>query len=194
MKKWRATRLQDLPFTPGYLLLIRERIEENYTVTPGGCWEWDLTRTEFGYGKITLKQKKFNKSLIAHRLYYQLVVDYIPDNLVLGHKCDNPPCINPDHMEVTTQRENNAKGIGVTADNLRKTACDNGHKFTQENTGRYKNGWRYCRTCSRLRSKASHRKRTLRNNAKGLNAGGKPFKSDIDLRRSRAWDKHRASV
>lgn len=173
-------------------MLVRERIERSYVVTENGCWEWTKGRSNFGHGKIGLKQNGENHTLPVHRVYYQLVKGFIKDGSVLDHLCNNSPCINPDHLEPVTQWENNARGIGVTADNIRKTKCVNGHEFTPQNTGRYaKTGWRYCRTCSRARTNYGLQQRTLRNNALGLNSKGKPFKTTRDKKRSQAWGKKR---
>ena len=160
-----------------YLMKLKEDIESSYKVTSNGCWEWQKSRAYFGYGKVTVKNSKagFNLSTSAHRVYYQLVKGFISDSLVISHECDNPPCINPDHLKATTQWENNARGVGITARNLRKTECDNGHKFDQENTGVYKNGWRYCRVCARRRTNRRGVQRTLEYHARGLNSKGKPL-------------------
>lgn len=173
--------------------MVRERIESSYVITENNCWEYTKARTKFGYGKVGLKQNGAYHSFTAHRVYYQLVNGFIDDeSLVIDHLCDNPPCINPDHLEVITHRENNARGVGITANNIRKTKCDNGHEFTKENTGIHeKSGWRYCRICSRHSTNISLQKRTLKNNKLGLNSKGKPFKSETDRRRSLAWEKRR---
>lgn len=191
----KALKMQDLPYSPGYLLLVKERIEESYVVTEDGCWEWTKARTKFGYGKIGLRQKGVDHNFTAHRVYYQIINGFIVDEyLVVDHLCKNPPCINPKHLEVITQWENNARGVGITANNIRKTKCDNGHDFTPENTGIHrKTGWRYCRICSRNSTNRFLKQRTLRYNAEGLNAKGLPFKNKVDKKRSQAWDKHRQS-
>lgn len=172
----KALKIQDMPYSPGYLLLTRERIEANYRVAANGCWEWRGAKTEFGYGKIGLKQNGAYHSFTAHRVYYYMVKGPIDESLVIDHLCRNPACINPDHLEAVSQRENNARGAGITANNTRKTVCDNGHPFTPDNTGRYaKTGWRYCRTCSRRRTNKRGSERTKEYHARGLNSKGKPL-------------------
>lgn len=168
-------KLQTLP--EWYLAKIKAKIEVNYKVTKTGCWEWQGGRAYFGYGKITLKNVQAGVQITTsvHRVYYQLVKGFVDESLVMSHECDNPPCINPDHLTPTSQWENNARGSGVTAKNLRKTQCDNGHAFTQENTGVHQNGWRYCRICSRLSTNRSLQLRTRRNHIKGLNSKGLPL-------------------
>jgi hypothetical protein len=168
--------LRDLPYSPGYLLLAKERIEDSYVVTGDGCWEWIKARSSFGYGKVGLKQNGAYHTFPAHRVYYQLVNGFIDGDLVVDHLCKNPPCINPKHLEAITHRENNSRGSGITANNIRKTRCDNGHEFTEENTGRYtKTGWRYCRICCRTRTNRRASQKTRDYHAKGLNSKGVPL-------------------
>lgn len=167
--------LSELPFTPGYLLMVKERMDDNFTITDNNCWEWNGGRTSFGYGKISLKQKSFNKSMTAHRVYWELINGPIPKGLVINHKCSNPPCINPDHLETMTGKENTLIGKGITAINAKKTHCINGHKFITENTGINTDGSRYCRNCSRFRTNRRGAQRTKEYHSKGLNSKGRPL-------------------
>jgi len=76
-------------------------LEERYVVTDSECWEWTGTRTN-GYGEAFYNGKKG----AAHRLAYEKWVGPIPEGLLIRHKCDNPPCINPDHLEPGTIKQN----------------------------------------------------------------------------------------
>jgi hypothetical protein len=70
--------------------------------TESGCWEWTGARLHFGHGRIRCDGKMWR----THRLAYDEWVGPIPDGLDVLHKCDNPPCFNPDHLFVGTRSDN----------------------------------------------------------------------------------------
>ena len=73
---------------------------------PDDCWLWNAGRTVFGYGAIGSKGR--GKILLAHRVSWELANGPIPDGLHCLHRCDNPPCVNPAHIFLGTQTDNNA--------------------------------------------------------------------------------------
>lgn len=108
------------------------------------CWIWLAGLTHNGYGRFTVD----GKNVPAHRWSYERFVGPIPDGLVIDHLCRTPACVNPEHLEPVTQRENALRGVGPTAANAVKTHCAQGHEYTPENTYVYPSrGWRMCRRC-----------------------------------------------
>ena len=114
-----------------------------------GCWLWISSINGSGYGMFYAdgKMKK------AHRVSYEWFVGPIPNDLVLDHLCRVRNCVNPDHLEPVTQKENTLRGTSVSALNAVKTHCPQGHEYTEENTRIKQNGSRDCKVCNRERKK-----------------------------------------
>jgi hypothetical protein len=80
---------------------LKEKFDARVQVTPS-CWIWKGSKWKSGYGRLKLK----GKALVAHRLAYHLYVGEIPDGKIVLHRCDNPSCVNPDHLSVGTNKDN----------------------------------------------------------------------------------------
>lgn len=119
---------------------------------PDECWEWTASRTPQGYGKIG--RRKGESPAIASRVSWEMHNGPIPDGLHVLHRCDNPPCVNPAHLFLGTnadnQRDMRAKGRGRLGRRF-TTHCPQGHEYTPENSC-YSGSNRACRQCSRARA------------------------------------------
>ena len=73
----------------------------------GGCVEWVGSRDKNGYGRITTKVDGITRAFRSHRLAWELAHGPIPAGLWVLHLCDNPPCVNLDHLLLGTARDNN---------------------------------------------------------------------------------------
>jgi hypothetical protein len=118
---------------------------------PNACWPWGGSRDRYGYGKMSA----FGVHVRVYRYSYELLVGPIPEGLTIDHLCRNPPCVNPDHLEAVTNKENILRSDSPSAINARKTHCIHGHEFTEANTYVSRQGVRTCRTCGRLRNAAA---------------------------------------
>lgn len=70
------------------------------------CWEWEGQKLSNGYGRISLGAKKLGSDG-AHRVSWRLANKQdIPKGMHIMHKCDNPKCVNPSHLELGTPKQN----------------------------------------------------------------------------------------
>jgi hypothetical protein len=70
------------------------------------CWEWIGPKRPNGYGQIS-RETRAEGSMASHRFSWELANGKsIPDGMVVMHKCDNPSCVNPNHLSIGTYRDN----------------------------------------------------------------------------------------
>lgn len=124
------------------------------------CWLWTGAADQRGYGRIG-RGAAGAGTVAPHRAAYELLRGPIPNGLELDHLCRNPRCVNPDHLEPVTHRENLARGTGFSAVNAAKDVCPSGHPYSGDNLlvlpRRHGGMVRLCRACK----KAHDRKRYL---------------------------------
>lgn len=123
-----------------------------------GCCEWRGKKNAKGYGIVLINGKQF----FAHRLAVALSGRDIPSNKVCDHLCRNTSCINPEHIELVSIRENTMRGMSIAAQYARRGTCSKGHRYTPANTRLQKDKRgavaRHCRRCYADREYARSRR------------------------------------
>ena len=108
----------------------------------GPCQTWGGTHRKLD-GRPMLGR------LYAYRVLYEALRGPIPPGMVAHHKCENPRCVNPWHIELKAQGAH-LRDHGNTGDNHQrfKTHCPAGHPYDEQNTYHYRNE-RHCKECVR---------------------------------------------
>lgn len=121
--------------------LIEANVERDIL---GSCWRWTGKIRANGYGFLYLD----GVTLYAHRISYEAFRGPLIKGLQLDHLCRVRSCVNPNHLEQVTRKENILRGVGATALNKRKTVCKHGHPLNEKNTYIRPDGNRHCRRCN----------------------------------------------
>lgn len=125
------------------------RFENKINKLDSGCWEWTANKGRDGYGHTTVN----SRMCVAHRAVYEILIGPIPAGLTLDHLCRNTSCVNPEHLEPVTIRENVLRSeIHFASINVKKTHCPQGHPYTKENTYIWHRR-RKCRICQNATSR-----------------------------------------
>ena len=115
------------------------------------CWLWTGGKNTDGYGYF---RPGHGISLRAHRFYYELHVGRIPKGLQLDHLCRVRHCVNPQHLEPVTHKENHRRGYWSS-----RKDCSYGHPYITKNIFYDKKGYRVCRICKNRQTRKTYWRR-----------------------------------
>lgn len=114
-----------------------------------GCWLW-TTGISRGYGQVW-----YNGSMTtAHRAIYHIIYGlWSTRQNQIDHICRVRNCVNPNHLELVTAKENVTRSLPYWKPKVRPTHCVNGHQYTEENTKYYGDQGRKCYECKKIQDK-----------------------------------------
>ena len=130
-----------------------QRFQQKVNKTPG-CWLWVGAQNNLGYGQLRVQ----HKALYAHRMAYEIYKARLQPGEVVRHSCDNPSCVNPEHLLAGTKADNSQDAL-------------NRERFGAQRTpGNAKLTWESVREIRKLLATTSHTKQAI---AKMFNIGAK---------------------
>lgn len=81
-------------------------IEQSYFVEDNGCWTWEGSKDQDGYGLISATRNGYKTKIRANRWFYEKYKGPLPDGMKACHTCDYTSCVNPEHLFAGTAKQN----------------------------------------------------------------------------------------
>ena len=116
------------------------QVDKNGPIHPvcGQCWVWTGCKADFGHGHFRVNGHKTQ----AHRYSYELHAGAISGRLCVLHRCDNPSCVNPDHLFLGTRVDNNLDRDQKGRKGDHKGTCNGRAKLTESQAGEIRQRYR----------------------------------------------------
>ena len=120
----------------------------------GDCLEWTGFLNRGGYGQFSGRNPNGkSEKYLAHRVAWALAGRTLKPEMVIDHLCRDRACVNVDHLDMVTHRENSARGASIIAARIEardQGRCLNGHSIAEVGLS-YDGRWSRCRGCERER-------------------------------------------
>jgi hypothetical protein len=138
-----------------YKLMTEAEFLTKIKVDENGCWIWQRSKSDTGYGHFYHD----GKTVLAHRWAYEHWVGPIQPNSELDHLCRNRACVNPSprHLEAVSHKVNVLRGTAPGAIAHVTQRCKRGHDISGVNAYRSPNGRVNCRFCRRINDNAKEK-------------------------------------
>lgn len=136
-----------------------QKVDKSGSEEHTDCWIWKGGKTSKGYGSFKYYQDR--PAIGAHVSSYLFHIGEVPKGMLVRHRCDNPPCVNPEHL-VAGSNSDNVKDMFERGRNgsstRRQTHCRRGHSFEEfepivyikKQGGQAGKEYRICKECKRI--------------------------------------------
>lgn len=123
---------------------LQDYIVARCTVADDGCWNWNLSIGNHGYGQASQPALFGGRVALAHRMSFAAFVSTPDKKNQIDHICKNKICVNPEHLEEVSQRLNVRRQFGGTED---VTRCRRNHEPNWKTNSA---GYAECATCKKI--------------------------------------------